>query len=197
MTADPLFRPEATALLESVDSHDEANLDRLVALVYDELREMAHRQLAREHRTPTIQTTELVHEAYLRLVDDARVGSRGRSYFFGAASRAMRRVLIEGARRRGARKRGGGEDPLTLDEDHLAVDEYAAELLELDTALEALEEEHPRQARVVECRYFGGLSVEETAAALEVSPRTVKGDWAQARTWLYDRLHGPGLEAGA
>jgi RNA polymerase sigma factor (TIGR02999 family) len=100
----------------------------------------------------------------------------------------MRQVLIDAARRRGAAKRGGGEAPLTLDERHVAVDDYAAELVELDTALTALEAHNPRRVRVVECRYFAGLTVEETAAALDVSPRTVKSDWALARAWLYDRL---------
>jgi RNA polymerase sigma factor (TIGR02999 family) len=182
----------ATTLLRTVDSASAAPLHRLVPVVYDELRRMAHGQLARERRDPAIQTTELVHEAYLRLVDDARVTRRGRAYFFGAAARAMRQVLIDAARRRGAAKRGGGEAPLTLEEGHVAVDAFAAELLDLDVALAELETKSPRQVRVVECRYFAGLSVEETAAALDVSPRTVKSDWALARAWLYDALGGAG-----
>jgi RNA polymerase sigma-70 factor, ECF subfamily len=165
-------------------------------MLYDELRELARRQLAREHRLPTLQPTELVHEAWLRLIDSDQVGQRGRAYFFGAAARAMRHVLIEAARRRGAVKRGGGQEHVTLDEGHAMVDAYASELVELDDALQELEQLNPRHARVVECRYFGGLSVEETAAALDVSPRTVKSDWALARAWLYTALRGapPGLD---
>jgi RNA polymerase sigma factor (TIGR02999 family) len=180
-----------TVLLQAVDSADAPPLERVVPFIYDELRRMARGHLAAEQPHLTLQTTELVHEAYLRLVDDARVTRRGRAYFFGAAARAMRQVLIDAARRRGAAKRGGGEAPLTLDERNVAVDDYASELVELDTALTALEARNPRQVRVVECRYFAGLTVEETAAALDVSPRTVKSDWALARAWLYDRLSAP------
>lgn len=179
-----------TALLQTLDSAEAPPLERLLPPIYDELRRMAHHRLALEPRNPTIQTTELVHEAYLRLVDDARVTRRGRAYFFGAAARAMRQVLIDAARRRTAAKRGGGEVPVSLEEQHVAVDAYAAELLDLDRALSDLEGRSPRQARVVECRFFGGLSVEETAAALDVSPRTVKSDWALARAWLFDALRG-------
>jgi RNA polymerase sigma-70 factor, ECF subfamily len=188
MTTDFPLRAAATATLASASTADSPALERLVPLVYEELREMAQRQLGREHGNVTIQTTELVHEAYLRLVDHDRVTRQGRAYFFGAAARAMRQVLIEAARRRGAQKRGGGEAPVTLDDALTAVDAYASELLDLDRALGELEKVSPRQARVVECRYFGGLSVEETAAALDVSPRSVKGDWALARAWLYAAL---------
>jgi RNA polymerase sigma-70 factor, ECF subfamily len=189
-------RSTISALLDSAHTADGPALDRLVPLVYEELRAMAHRQLAGEHGNPTLHTTELVHEAYVRLVDDTRVTRRGRAYFFGAAARAMRQVLVDSARRRNAEKRGGGVAPVTLDEDVSAVDAYASELLDLDRALRALEERNPRHGRVVECRYFGGLSVEETAAALEVSPRTVKSDWALARAWLHAALSGSEPEGG-
>lgn len=182
----------STTLLQTVDSPDAASIERLVPVIYDELRRMARRQLAREQRNPTIQTTELVHEAYIKLVDDARVTRQGRAYFFGAAARAMRQVLIDAARRRGAAKRGGGEAPLTLEEQHVAVDAYAAELIDLDEALSELEKRSPRQVRVVECRFFGGLTVAETAAALDLSPRTIKSDWALARAWLFDALRDYG-----
>jgi RNA polymerase sigma-70 factor, ECF subfamily len=156
-----------------------------VPLVFDELHEMAHWQLAREHRNVTLQTTALVHEAYLRLVDDAHVTGRGRAYFFAAAARAMRQVLVDAARRRKAAKRGGGAPLTTLADEGERVDAYADELLDLDRALEDLGRRNPRHMQVVECRFFGGMSVEETAAALDVSPRTIKADWALARAWLY------------
>jgi RNA polymerase sigma factor (TIGR02999 family) len=163
-------------------------IDELVPLIFDELHEMAHWQLAREHRNVTLQTTALVHEAYLRLVDGARVTDRGRAYFFAAAARAMRQVLVDAARRRKAAKRGGDAPLLALDEEVGLVDAYASELLDLDHALEELKLRNPRHMQVVECRFFGGMSVEETAAALDVSPRTVKSDWALARSWLYHVL---------
>jgi RNA polymerase sigma factor (TIGR02999 family) len=184
------LRAQTTALLESIETADAPALDRLVPVLYDELREVAQRALARGQQNATIQTTELVHEAYLRLVDDRRVTGRGRAYFFGAAARAMRNVLVESARRRGAAKRGGGGPLVTLEEGHASVDAFAAELLDLEEALSELEARNSRQARVVECRYFGGMSVEETADALGVSARTVKSDWAMARAWLYARLRG-------
>lgn len=168
-----------------------------VALLYDELRSLAHRQLAREGGGVSLHTTELVHEAYLRLADEEKLRGRGRAYFFGAAAQAMRRVLVDAARRRGAAKRGGDRARVTLGEGHLAVDAYAADLLDLDRALTLLESESPRLARVVELRFFGGLNVEETARSLEVSPRTVKGDWALARAWLHDALRGEGAGAEA
>jgi RNA polymerase sigma factor (TIGR02999 family) len=194
MNLDLPLRDATTTLLLTVDHPDSPAAESLVVHVYDELRQLARRQLARERRTATIQTTELVHEAYLRLIDGTRITERGRAYFFGAAARAMRQVLVDAARRRGAAKRGGGVAPLTLEESQFAVDEYAGELLDLDRALTALEERNPRHARVVECRFFAGLSVEETAAALGISPRTVKSDWAFARAWLFAALHGPAPE---
>jgi RNA polymerase sigma factor (TIGR02999 family) len=178
----------ATGLVRTADAGQPTSLEELVALVYDELKVLARRGLAREAPGHTLQTTALVHEAYLKLVDASAVGERGRAYFFGAASRAMRQVLVDHARRRRASKRGHGVTPEDLDDVELGVDDFTSELLDLDRALERLAELNPRQARVVECRYFGGLSVEETAAALDVSPRTVKYDWALARAWLFDAL---------
>lgn len=187
MSDDISVRDRATSLLGS-DHADAASLELLVPLIYDELRVMAHRQLARESPANTLQTTELVHEAYVRLVDSTQIAAHGRAYFFAAAATAMRRVLVDRARRRTAAKRGAGETPLSLDEGSIAVDEFASELVALDDALEKLAASHPRQARVVECRYFAGLNVDETAAALGISPRTVKYDWALARAWLYTAL---------
>ena len=169
----------------------EANLgelDDLVPRIFDELRAMARRQLSREHERYTLQTTELVHEAYLRLAGDDGVTRRGCAYFYAAAARAMRQVLVDAARRRNTVKRGSGEVALSLDEHTGDVDAYAHELVDLDVALQDLERRSPRVARVVECRFFGGMSVEDTAEALSVSPRTVKSDWAMARAWLYEAL---------
>lgn len=178
----------ATALLRTAESGDAASLDDLVPLIYERLREIAHRQLVGEQRHDTIQTTDLVHETYLRLVGDGHVSQRGRAYFFGAAARAMRQVLVDAARKRNAAKRGSGISMITLDDNANAITSYAGELMELNDALVELEKHNPRQARVVECRYFGGLGVEETAEALGVSPRTVKSDWALAKAWLFDEL---------
>jgi RNA polymerase sigma factor (TIGR02999 family) len=182
-------RDRTTALLEPATEGERPSLDALLPLVYDELRSLAHGQLLGEATGHTLETTALVHEAYVRLVDDTRVTRKGRAYFFGAAARAMRQVLVDHARRYTAKKRGGGARPVSLDAATIAVDQFADELLDLDRALDALAERNARHARVVECRFFGGLSVEETAEALDVSPRTVKYDWALARAWLHDALH--------
>ncbi len=188
MDSDPQLRTRATELLETAESGSLASLDHLVPLVYDELRAMAHKQLASGERAAGIQTTDLVHETYLKLVDDSRVTRKGRAYFYGAAARAMRQILVDAARKRSRVKRGRGVPIVTLDDDALAVTAYADELVDLDEALTELAIHNPRPARVVECRYFGGLSVEETAGALDVSPRTVKSDWAFAKAFLYDEL---------
>jgi RNA polymerase sigma factor (TIGR02999 family) len=152
---------------------------------------MARRQLARQHERYTLQTTDLVHEAYLRLVGDGDVTHRGRAYFYAAAARAMRCVLVDAARRRNALKRGSGTAVVSLTANQVAVDPFADELLDLDAAIHDLESWNRRAARVVECRFFGGMSVEDTAEVLGVSPRTVKSDWALARAWLYDALQRP------
>jgi RNA polymerase sigma factor (TIGR02999 family) len=165
-----------------------AALDELVPAIFDELRAMARRQLARRHDRYTLQTTELVHEAYLRLAGDRRVTQRGRAYFYGAAARAMRQVLIDAARKRNSARRGSGAVALSLDESVGAVDAYAHELLDLDAAIRELDRRSSRLARIVECRFFGGMSVEDTAEALGISARTVKSDWALARAWLYEAL---------
>ena len=167
-----------------------ATLDELVPIVFEELRRLARRQLAREHQLQTLQTTDLVHEAYLRLAGRAGVTEHGRAYFYAAAARAMRSVLVDAARKRNATKRGSGVALLSLDEERAGPDTYGADLLELDEALERLALRNPRHARTVECRFFGGMSVEDTATALGVSARTVKSDWALARAWLYDELRG-------
>lgn len=192
MAAAPTLHAQIAAVLETADEGEAEVLDRLVPLVYEQLRAMAHRQLAREHGARTLQTTALVHEAYLKVADDSKVTRRGQRYFFAAAARAMRQVLVDRARRRAAQKRGGDAEVVSLEDESPAVDGFAADVLDLDRALELLSERNPRHARVVECRFFGGLSIDETASALDVSPRTVKYDWTLARAWLYEVLHGSG-----
>jgi RNA polymerase sigma factor (TIGR02999 family) len=176
-----------TALLRS-DEDGAALMDQLLPLVYTELRGLAHGYLARERADHTLSTTALVHEAYLKLVDQSQVTARGRTYFFGAAARAMRQILVDYARRRMRLKRGGDRDPVSLSGVQLSVDDFAADLIDLDEALDRLADLDPRQAEVVECRFFGGLTTKETAKVIGVSPRTVKRDWALARAWLYRRL---------
>jgi RNA polymerase sigma factor (TIGR02999 family) len=187
-SSEPSLPSQATALLQQADSGALPPLHELVPIVYDELHQMAHWQLAREHRNVTLQTTALVHEAYLRLVDTTRVAAKGRAYFFAAAARAMRQVLIDAARRRGAAKRDAGTPLMSVDWEGERVEAYASELLDLDRALDDLGRRNPRHVQVVECRFFGGMSVEETAVALGVSTRTIKADWALARAWLHQVL---------
>jgi RNA polymerase sigma factor (TIGR02999 family) len=187
-------RTRTASLLSDPEPGGNESLDRLVPLLYEELKRVAHRQLRREAPGQTLRTTDLVHEAYLRLVDQTQLTQRGRAYFFAAAARAMRQVLIDRARRRCAAKRGGGQLDVDLDEATISVDAFAERLLDLDAALEELARLSPRQARVLECRYFGGLSVEETAETLEISARTVKYDWALARAWLYGALRQAGRD---
>jgi RNA polymerase sigma-70 factor, ECF subfamily len=176
-----------TAILESTSGDDRSAIDRLVPLIYEELRALARRQLRGEHAEHTLQTTALVHEAYLKLAG-GRIRGRGRAYFYAAAAQAMRQVLVDRARRRRAAKRGGGAEPVTLGAADAEVDSYAIELLELDAALTRLARLSERQVQVVEHRFFAGMSVRETAEALGVSTRTVEADWALARAWLFAQL---------
>jgi RNA polymerase sigma factor (TIGR02999 family) len=164
--------------------------NELFTLVYAELRRIAAREMRRERPGRTLQTTALVHEAYLRLLKDASLSFESRAHFLGIAARAMREILIEHARGRGARKRGGGAVRLTLDDVTAPVAAPSIDVLALDEALQRLARLDERHARVVELRYFGGLSVEETAAALDLSPATVKRAWTLARAWLYRELAG-------
>ena len=181
-----------TSLLVSAEAGNGDVWERLLPLVYEEFRALARRQLAGGNANATLATTDLVHEAYLRLVDGTRVMDNGRRYFFGAAARAMRQVLVDHARRRSRRKRGGGTPPLTLGTADLVAEPREEHLMELDEALDRLGELYPRAVRVVECRFFAGLSVEETCDVLGVGARTVKRDWALARAWLQRELEGGG-----
>ena len=161
------------------------SLDRLFPLVYGELRAIARRQLrARPLGEATLSTTGLVHDVYLKLVDQSRAQWKDRAHFLAVASLAMRHVLVDRAKARNAAKRGGGQRRITLDEESISVDEQADALLQLHEALEQLTRLEPRLARVVECRFFGGLSEEEIAEALDVTVRTVQRDWAKARMLL-------------
>ena len=180
---------DITALLAAASAGDRGALDRLVPLVYDELRRLAHRQLARERPDHTLNTGALVNEAWLKLAGLKEIEFRDRAHFFGIAAGAMRRILIDYAHRHRAAKRGGGR-PISesLDQIAVAVEERAEELVALDEALERLRALDERQSRVVECRFFAGMSIEQTAAALEVSPATIKRDWTMARAWLNREL---------
>jgi RNA polymerase sigma-70 factor (ECF subfamily) len=167
--------------------------ESLVPLVYDQLRALAHRHLCREDASVPFRTTELVHEAYLKLVDQTRVQWHDRAHFFAVASMVMRRILVNDAHRRRALKHGGAAQHVPLDEDLLPTisDKQAEKLIALDVALERLGALNERQMRVVEGRFFGGLSNEEIARAFSISPATVKRDWRAARAWLFRELGEP------
>ena len=180
---------EVTRLLQALNDGDAEARDRLAPLVYDELRSLAGSYMHREGAGHTLQPTALVSEAWMKLVDQSRVEWTGRAHFFGIAAQAMRRILVDHHRRRTAARRGGDQVP-TLLEDAADTFQDPLDLIALDTALDKLAGFDPRAARVVELRFFGGLSVEETAEVLEVSTPTVKRDWRSARAWLYTRIRG-------
>jgi len=186
-----------TQLLAKVGAGNQAAFDEVFPLVYAELRRIAAREMRREKPGRTLQTTALVHEAYLRLLKDASLSFENRAHFLGIAAHAMREILIEHARARSARKRGGGAVRITLDDLVAPVPSPSIDVLALDEALQRLARLDERHARVVELRYFGGLSVEETAVALELSPATVKRAWTVARAWLFRELAGSGSAAGS
>lgn len=180
-------RGHLTMLLMNWTDGDRAAMDELAPLVYEELRRLARRQMAGERQGHLLQPTALVNEAFLRLVDIHQVQWRSRAHFFAIASRLMRRILVEHARGRRFQKRGGGAPHVTFDE-ATAAPGTTCRIVELDDALNALATEDERKARVVELRYFGGLSVEETAEVLGVSPETVMRDWKYAKHWLLREL---------
>lgn len=181
-----------TELLVAWTAGDEAALPQLVPLVLDELRRLARRHMTSKRDRQLLQTTALVNEAYLRLVDINRVRWQDRNHFFSMASRLMRRVLVDLARSHMTAKRGGGQFRVTLDEAVIASEQPGEDLLALDDALEALARVDVRKSRVIEMRFFGGLSVEETAEALHVSPQTVMRDWRLAKAWLSRELRRKG-----
>jgi RNA polymerase sigma-70 factor, ECF subfamily len=186
-------RYEVTELLAAWREGDTNAIDRLLPVVYEELKRIARRQLRAEQVGHTLNSTALVHEAYLKLVDQTRVEWVDRAHFYAVAAQAMRRILVDHARRHRAAKRGGREQRVPLDEADLPIEERAELLVALDGALDPLAALDRRLAQVVECRYFGGLTEEETAAALGVTARTVRRDWVKARGWLHEELYGRGV----
>jgi RNA polymerase sigma-70 factor, ECF subfamily len=178
-----------TELLNEWQQGDPEALDKLTPIVYDELRRMAHRYVRHEQNGNTLQTTELVNEAYMRLLGNKNYDWQSRSHFFGVIAQVMRHILIDHARRRHFAKHGGGVRQVSLEHAALMTQQRAAELVALDDALAELSQFDSRKSRVVELRYFGGLSLEEAAQVLEVSLMTVRRDWRAAKAWLYRRLN--------
>ena len=179
---------EITDLLIDWSNGDQAALNRLMPLVYDELRRLASHYVRHERPGHTLQTTALVHEAYLKLVDHKNVNWQTRLQFFAAAAQVMRHILVDYARGRRALKRGGDRLRLSLEDGIICVDDNGTDLLSVDEALNSLAAIDLQQSRVVELRVFGGLTIEETAEALRVSPRTVKREWSMAKAWLHRQL---------
>jgi|SRR5208283_1893025 len=179
---------EVTQLLLAWNGGDESALEKLIPLVYDELRRLAKRYMRREHPDHTLQTTALINEAFLRLVDLGNVHWQNRAHFFALCARLMRRILVDFARARRYTKRGGGAQPISLDESVVVSPAQPMDLVAVDDALNALTKVDARKGQVVEMRFFGGLTVEETAEVLKVSPETVRRDWRLAKVWLLREL---------
>ncbi len=181
-------RQDVSDLLIDWGQGDQEALNKLIPLVYDELHKLASRYLRRERRDHTLQTTAVVHEAYLKLVNQRDANFENRLHFFAVAAQIMRRILVDYARRHHASKRGGDLYKLSLDEALVTSEEKGADLLALDEALERLAAIDPRQSRVVELRVFAGLTLEETAQALNISPSTVRREWSMAKAWLHRQI---------
>ena len=188
MITPPAPPHELTQLLLDWSKGNQTALDKLTPLIYRELRRLARQYMARERVGHTLQTTDLVHEAYLRLVDQRRVRWQNRSHFYGVAAQLMRRILVDHARRHNRVKRGGGAAMVSLDEAAVVSRQSDVDLLALDEALNRLAKIDQRKARIVELRFFGGLEVEETAAYLKISEITVMRDWKLAKAWLHREL---------
>lgn len=184
----PASPNDVSVLLLAWSDGDQAAFDKLVPLVYEELHRLAHRYISREGPRNTLQTTALAHEAYLRLVDAKDVQWENRAHFFAVAARTMRRILVDLARSRRNLKCGGGAQQVSLDGVLVVSPERGADMIALDEALLRLAALNPRQSRVVELRYFGGLTDEEVAEVIRISPRTVRSDWSLAKAWLYREL---------
>jgi len=184
---------DVTRILSAIEAGDTRAAEQLLPLVYNELRKLAAQRLAQEKPGQTLQATALVHEAYLRLVDVEKAEQwNSRGHFFAAAAEAMRRILIEEARRKGRVKHGGGRARIALDHVDLAADGRGPDFLALDEALERLTAEEPVAAEVVKLRYFAGLTTDQAAAALGISLRTANRHWAYAKAWLFQQMSGPG-----
>jgi len=179
---------QVTQLLQEWSEGDESAFARLMPLVHDELHRLAHQHMRRESAGHVLQTSALINEAYLRLVDQPQIRWQDRAHFFGIAARLMRHILVDEARKRNAAKRGGSFIQVPLDEANAVVQEQAANVASLDDALQKLETMDERQGKIVELRFFGGLSIEETANVLKVSPGTVMRDWTFARAWLRNQM---------
>ncbi len=179
---------ELSRMLRSVGPGGDHRAEELLPLVYDELRSLARAKMARERPGQTLQATSLVHEAYLRVVGGDDPGWNGRGHFFGAAARAMRRILVEGARRRAQLKRGGDLERVELEEGELSVEPPGEDVLAVDEALQRLEKADERKGRIVELRYFGGLTNEEAARVLDLSVGTIEREWRFIRAWLQTEL---------
>jgi len=182
-------------LLQQLAEGDASASEKLLPVLYDELKRIANQHMRKERNDHTLQATALVHEAYMKLVDQSRVAWQGKSHFCAVASQIMRRILVDHARAKSAAKRGQGAQKLMLQEELVpGKQSEGVDLVELDELLNELATLNPRHAKIVEMRYFAGMTVEETAAALNVSPSTIKGDWRLAKSWLAARLEDPGSE---
>jgi RNA polymerase sigma-70 factor (ECF subfamily) len=178
-------REDVTALLGQLAKGNDTAASKLIPIVYDELHRLAAGYMRRERKDHTLQPTALVHEAYLKLIKQRSVDWQGRAHFFGIAAQIMRRILVDHARGHMRDKRGGGAIPVPLEEAHVFSPEQSSEVVKLDASLERLAKFDPRQSRIVELRFFGGLTVEQTAELLGISAKTVKRDWSMAKAWLH------------
>jgi RNA polymerase sigma factor (TIGR02999 family) len=181
---------DVTQMLQAISAGDGEAPEKLLPIVYDELRKLAHGYMRNERSDHTLQATALVHEAYIQLVDWQNVSWQNRAHFFAAAAKMMRKILVDHARERNAQKRGGGVRTIALDDAVSFPDQQTVDLIFLDDALDELSKFDAVQARIVEMRFFGGLTIEEAAHALGVSDSTVKREWRIAKAWLFDRMRG-------
>jgi len=179
---------DVTQILVDIGQGDKEAYNRLFPIVYEKLKDIATGQLSREYGQHTLSRTELVHEAYMKLIDQTRINYQDRNHFYAIAARSMRQILVDYARKKKAQKRGGDKEDLTLDESSINIEEHASQIIELDTLLDELTNLEERLGKIVELRFFAGLSIEDTASMLDISTSTANRDWVKARGWLYQRL---------